>query len=94
MPEGGGYGRFLHGKVVDMLYFPLIKTNYPDWFPFGLAGKRFEFFRPIFNIADSAISIGVVSILLFYSSYFISDKKKEEPVSVPEINPDNSDTPS
>lgn len=76
-PEGGGYAGFLHGKVVDMLYFPLIDSTYPEWFPFGLAGKHFEFFRPVFNIADSAISVGVGLILVFYSSFFLADKKKE-----------------
>ena len=77
-PEGGGYAGFLHGKVVDMLYFPLIESTCPEWFPFGLAGKHFEFFRPVFNIADSAISVGVGLILVFYSSFFLSDKKKKE----------------
>jgi len=78
-PEGGGYAAFLQGKVVDMFYFPLIRSNYPEWFPF-LGGKDFLFFRPVFNVADSAISIGVVSILLFFRSFFINDlDKKTEP---------------
>ncbi len=67
-PEGGGYAPFLHGKVVDMLYFPVIEGNFPDWFPF-LHGQRFVFFRPIFNIADSSISVGVISIFLFQRKY-------------------------
>ncbi len=66
MPEGGGYADFLYGKVVDMLYFPLWEGYLPEW----LGGDYFIFFRPVFNIADSAISIGIVSILLFHRKYF------------------------
>lgn len=62
---GNGYAPFLMGKVVDMLYFPLIDTTYPEWFPWW-AGERFIFFSPIFNIADSSISVGVAALLLFY----------------------------
>lgn len=65
MPEGGGYSTFLHGKVVDMLYFPLIRTTWPSWMPF-LAGQELVFFRPIFNIADSSICVSVFILLLFY----------------------------
>jgi signal peptidase II len=68
LPDEGGYAPLLSGKVVDMFYFPLIEGNYPDWFPF-LGGQKFIFFRPIFNIADTAISIGVVSILIFQRKY-------------------------
>jgi signal peptidase II len=67
-PGGGGYASLLNGRVVDMLYFPLIEGNYPDWFPV-LHGQKFIFFRPIFNIADSAISVGVMAILLFQRGY-------------------------
>lgn len=70
-PDGGGYAPFLFGKVVDMLYFPLIDTTLPDWVPvFG--GEHFLFFRPIFNIADSCITIGVIYMLLFQRKFFIS----------------------
>ncbi|MDR1454513.1 MAG: lipoprotein signal peptidase [Tannerella sp.] len=65
LPEGGGYATLLHGKVVDMLYFPLIRTHYPEWFPLW-SGEEFIFFRPIFNLADSAICVGVAILLLFY----------------------------
>ncbi|MBT8190575.1 MAG: lipoprotein signal peptidase [Saprospiraceae bacterium] len=77
-PEEGGYAPFLQGKVVDMFYFPLIDGYFPDWVPlFG--GDRFQFFRPVFNVADSAISVGVALILIFYRSYFISgDKSKNQ----------------
>ena len=75
-PEGGGYAGFLHGKVVDMFYFPLITGRYPDWFPF-LGGNEFLFFRPVFNIADSSITIGIFSILIFYRKYFNKTEAKE-----------------
>ena len=64
VPWGTGSAPFLEGRVVDMFYFPLIVTNYPDWFPVW-GGERFVFFSPIFNFADASISVSVVSILLF-----------------------------
>ncbi len=64
LPESGGYASFLHGKVVDMFYFPLLEGHYPQWFPW-VGGNHFLFFRPVFNIADSAITIGVI---LFFIS--------------------------
>jgi signal peptidase II len=67
-PAGGGYGGFLHGKVVDMLYFPMIKSTFPDWLPL-VGGKDFEFFSPIFNIADASISIGVITLLVFQKRF-------------------------
>lgn len=68
-PKGGGYAPFLYGRVVDMLYFPIIETHYPRWFPW-VGGEEFIFFRPIFNIADSSISIGVAAILIFQKRFF------------------------
>ena len=65
LPAEGGYDTWLHGKVVDMFYFPLIQTHFPDWFPLW-GGEEFIFFRPIFNLADSAICVGVFLLLLFY----------------------------
>lgn len=62
-PEGGGYGHFFMGRVVDMFYFPLIDTTWPEWMPF-VGGNRFEFFNAIFNVADSAITIGVGLLLV------------------------------
>jgi signal peptidase II len=76
-PPEGGYGSFLTGKVVDMLYFPMIDTVLPEWVPLW-GGERFEFFRPVFNIADSAITVGVASILLFHRRFFNSESAKEE----------------
>ncbi len=69
----GGYSSFLHGKVVDMLYFPLIHTHYPSWFPVW-GGQEFIFFRPVFNIADASITIGVILILIFYRKEILSSK--------------------
>ena len=69
LPENGGYAPIFMGKVVDMLYFPLVDTFWPDWVPY-FGGNRLQFFRPVFNIADSAISVGVFSIILFKSRLF------------------------
>jgi len=79
-PDGGGYATFLHGKVVDMLYFPLISGHYPDWLPI-IGGREFLFFRPVFNIADSSITIGIFSIIIFYWRLFsrLEQKKEETP---------------
>ena len=65
VPMGEGYAPFLMGKVVDMFYFPLIVTTYPDWFPFW-GGQEFVFFSPVFNFADASISVGVVALFLFF----------------------------
>lgn len=64
LPFEGGYGSFLHGKVVDMFYFPIINTTWPQWVPF-VGGNQFIFFRPVFNFADAAITVGVAYLLLF-----------------------------
>lgn len=77
LPEGGGYSSFLHGKVVDMFYFPVINSTYPAWFPFW-PGRELVFFRPVFNIADSSITIGIFMILLFYRHHFDDSAQKEE----------------
>ena len=68
-PEGGGYASLLHGRVVDMLYFPVLRGTYPGWFPIR-AGEPFIFFSPIFNIADSAITFGILVILVFQRRFF------------------------
>lgn len=76
VPWGQGYGSLLHGKVVDMLYFPIFSGHYPSWFPFW-ANDSFEFFRPVFNIADASISGGVIAIFVFQRKLL----KKNEPVA-------------
>ncbi|QEM13601.1 MULTISPECIES: lipoprotein signal peptidase [Mucilaginibacter] len=76
------YAPLFHGKVVDMFYFPLLQGTYPSWFPFW-AGESFEFFRPIFNLADASICVGVIMILLYQKRYFKHEK--------PEIASPNSE---
>ncbi len=73
-PAEGGYSSFLHGRVVDMLYFPLIEGSFPKWFPIW-GGQDFIFFRPVFNFADSYITIGVLMLILFYRKFF-SEKQE------------------
>lgn len=80
--DGPGYGKLLHGKVVDMFYFPLFKGTYPDWFPVK-AGRSFTFFSAIFNIADAAISIGLFAILIFKRNLFAAKKDNDTEEVVP-----------
>lgn len=75
LPEDGGYAPFLQGKVVDMLYFPLFSGYLPEWVPVW-GNEYFEFFRPVFNLADSYITVGVILLILFYRSFFSSKKLK------------------
>lgn len=81
-PEGGGYAGVLYGKVVDMFYFPMIESVWPSWMPF-VGGEQFLFFRPVFNVADASISVGVILLLLFYRNFFtqesISENKENPP---------------
>ncbi|MFH1118372.1 MAG: lipoprotein signal peptidase [Bacteroidota bacterium] len=74
-PAEGGYGTFLHGRVVDMFYFPVFQGFYPSWVPF-VGGEDFIFFRPVFNIADSSITIGVLLMIIFQKQFY----HKQEPV--------------
>jgi signal peptidase II len=76
--SGGGYAPFLQGRVVDMLYFPIIETTFPAWVPVW-GGEEFVFFRPVFNIADSAITTGVIYLLLFKRGYFLKKVNEENP---------------
>lgn len=71
-----GYETLFHGRVVDMLYFPILKGTFPTWFPVW-GGEPFEFFRPVFNLADAAISVGVITILIFQKTYFKEEVKDE-----------------
>ncbi len=83
LPKGGGYGTFLHGRVVDMFYFPLVNGHFPKWIPiFG--GDEFEFFRPVFNLADSAITVGVSFFIIFQKKIF--QKETENNSDNPTIN--------
>lgn len=66
-PSEGGYASFLHGRVVDMLYFPIVSWIWPEWIPI-IGGENFLFFSPVFNFADAAISVGIIALILFYSS--------------------------
>jgi signal peptidase II len=87
--SSNGYSSFLHGSVVDMLYFPMIKSHFPSWFPF-VGGDEFEFFSPIFNIADASISAGVITLLLFQKRFFKKHQSKEMHPTV-ETNTEVSD---
>ena len=77
---GHGYGKFLQGKVVDMLYFPIIDTRMPHWVPF-IGGKNFIFFEPVFNIADAAISVGVITLVLFQKRLIHKVRPEEKPIT-------------
>lgn len=77
LPEGGGYAPFCFGHVVDMLYFPLIDTTWPSWVPF-VGGKELVFFRPIFNFADSCITVGAFYLILFQWRFFAAEDKEEQ----------------
>lgn len=84
-PAGGGYASFLQGRVVDMFYFPLISGHYPSWLPF-VGNDDFIFFRPVFNLADSSITVGIISILIFHRKFFEEKHSPAVPESVEEVN--------
>ncbi len=83
-PEGGGYAKLFHGWVVDMLYFPLIDGHFPSWFPIW-ANDHFLFFRPVFNIADAAISVGIGLVFVYHKDFF-PDEKQTKVASAQEIS--------
>ncbi len=96
VPFGTGYAPFLMGKVVDMFYFPLITTTWPDWVPV-VGGNPYVFFSPIFNFADSSISVGVVLLLLFYRkeiSEISFGRKQQETVLSDSDNQQDANEPS
>ncbi len=74
----GGYAGFLHGRVVDMLHFPIINGTFPSWMPY-MGGEEFVFFRPVFNVADTAITVGVLVILVFQNKMFKQDSIAKSP---------------
>ncbi len=77
VPFGQGYAPFLYGHVVDMFYFPIWEGHYPQWIPF-LGGKHYLFFSPVFNIADVAITTGVLSLITFYRKFFFAEEEKQK----------------
>lgn len=93
-PPGGGYAGFLHGNVVDMFYFPIIRNAViPAWIPFW-GGEDFEFFRPIFNIADASISTGIIAILVFQKRFFKNEPGKRKEIRGTEVVVQNENTAS
>jgi len=105
-PAAGGYAGFLHGRVVDMLYFPVYQGYFPSWFPFW-GGEYFLFFKPVFNVADMAITLGVLNILFFQRSFFKSLEEEkaaaadgetpsvdEQPEADPAVEAANEDQPT
>ena len=74
LPEGGGYAPFFFGKVVDMFYFPLIDTTFPEWLPL-VGGHPFRFFAPVFNFADSCVTCGAIYLIFFQWKYFARAEK-------------------
>lgn len=79
--SASGYSSFLHGSVVDMLYFPMFDGQFPKWMPF-VGGQDFEFFSPIFNIADASISVGVITLLIFQNRFFKKNVLEENKTTV------------
>jgi len=86
----GGYAGFLHGNVVDMLYFPMFHGQFPNWMPF-VGGDSFEFFSPIFNIADASISVGVITLLLFQKR-LVKHNEEPRPVVIEKTDVEVSDS--
>ena len=86
---GTGYGGFLHGKVVDMLYFPMVEGTFPSFIPF-LGGNDFLFFSPIFNIADASISVGVLTLLAFQKRFLHKHEDAELKAEENKVQPEEA----
>lgn len=76
LPDGGGYAPFFFGKVVDMFYFPIIDTTFPEWLPL-IGGNPFRFFAPVFNFADSCVTCGALYLIFFQWKFFAKEEKQE-----------------
>ena len=87
---GHGYGKFLQGKVVDMLYFPLLETTLPSWVPVW-GGRNFIFFEPVFNIADAAISVGIITLLLFQKRLVHLPGSEQQAATTPDALPETNE---
>ena len=87
-PPDGGYGTLFHGRVVDMLYFPLCDWNWPDWMPF-IGGDHFVFFQPIFNVADASLCVSVAVLILFYAKY-LSKESPDAKENTPQTEDDET----
>ncbi len=93
LPANGGYAGFLQGKVVDMFYFPLFEFVLPTWLPFW-GGQTFSFFDAVFNVADSAITVGIITLLLFYRRFINGiNATKDEPQGEAGVEPSTPSTP-
>jgi signal peptidase II len=88
LPESGGYASLFHGRVVDMFYFPIISGYFPSWFPIW-ANEYFIFFRPVFNIADASITVGVIIILLFQKKFFKTTEEEIKAITEHEHSGDS-----
>lgn len=85
------WGQIFHGRVVDMLHFPLVRGYYPEWVPI-MNGKFYEFFRPVFNLADSAITGGILYLLIFHRNYFTKEEEENPSTQSPKVKQDELDT--
>ncbi|MCM1163208.1 MAG: lipoprotein signal peptidase [Muribaculaceae bacterium] len=85
LPAGGGYAPLFMGRVVDMLYFPLFSFTWPEWMPM-VGGEEFLFFHPVFNVADAAISCGIVALIIFYHRFILGPKALDRMINPTETN--------
>jgi signal peptidase II len=91
-PPDGGYGTLFNGRVVDMFYFPLCEWNWPQWMPW-IGGDHFVFFQPVFNVADAALSVSVILLILFYARYLADGKTGDDNEVKTAEKPETDETP-